>query len=541
MINIYSNIRKLVSLFCIFVSPCISAQQKQIDPPLMGWSSWNTYRIHIDESLIKKQADAMVDQGLKDAGYLFINVDDGFFGHRDQEGHLHTHPERFPNGMKVIADYIHAKGLKAGIYSDAGSNTCGSLWDADPNGLGVGLYGHERRDAELYFNQWGFDFIKIDYCGAGQQLDIEERKRYTEIVQAIRETADRPVSINICRWAYPGTWVKDLSRSWRISQDITPHWESVKSIIARNLYLSAFAGDGHYNDMDMLEIGRGLSPNEEEVHFGMWCMMSSPLLIGCDLTTIPEASLALLKNPELIALNQDPLGLQAYVVRREGDAFVLVKDIEEERGVKRAVAFYNPSEESCPVSVSLSALELSGKTRVRDLIQRKDEPVVSDELCYVIPPRSVKIISAEAESRLEPVRYEAETAFLPLYDDLGKRPRSIRFKADSTASGRMLVANIGGEAENTIIWDKVYSRNGGRYRMKIDCMITTAERSLTDHKLILTVNGVDQSVPLDTRITNKLQTVEAVIDLKSGYNTIQMGSPYTWAPDVDCFELVKTD
>ena len=254
MINIYSNIRKLVSLFCIFVSPCISAQQKQIDPPLMGWSSWNTYRIHIDESLIKKQADAMVDQGLKDAGYLFINVDDGFFGHRDQEGHLHTHPERFPNGMKVIADYIHAKGLKAGIYSDAGSNTCGSLWDADPNGLGVGLYGHERRDAELYFNQWGFDFIKIDYCGAGQQLDIEERKRYTEIVQAIRETANRPVSINICRWAYPGTWVKDLSRSWRISQDITPHWESVKSIIARNPYLSAFAGDGHYNDMDMLEI-----------------------------------------------------------------------------------------------------------------------------------------------------------------------------------------------------------------------------------------------------------------------------------------------
>ena len=157
------------------------AQINQLDPPVMGWSSWNTYRIHINEALIKKQADAMVSQGLKEAGYLYVNVDDGFFGWRDENGKLQTHPERFPNGLKCVADYIHSKGLKAGIYSDAGSNTCGSIWDKDPNGVGVGLYGHEKQDADLFFNEWGFDFIKIDYCGAGQSLALEEQKRYTEI------------------------------------------------------------------------------------------------------------------------------------------------------------------------------------------------------------------------------------------------------------------------------------------------------------------------------------------------------------------------
>ena len=220
------------------------------DPPIMGWSSWNTYRININGDLIKKQADAMVQAGLKDAGYSYVNVDDGFFGWRDEKGVLQPHPERFPNGLKEIADHIHSLGLKAGIYSDAGSNTCGSIWDKDKNGIGVGLYGYENQDATLYFKDWGFDFIKIDYCGAGQELNLEEEKRYTEIRQAIDKIGCNHVSINICRWAFPGTWAKKLARSWRISGDINPSWGSVKHIIGKNLYLSAYAGEGHSNDMD---------------------------------------------------------------------------------------------------------------------------------------------------------------------------------------------------------------------------------------------------------------------------------------------------
>ena len=252
------NAQYLFIIVLCYVAMTGKAQNNRFTPPIMGWSSWNTYRININEQLIKKQADAIIDRGLKTVGYRYINIDDGFFGWRDESGILHTHPKRFPNGLENIVKYIHDKGLKAGIYSDAGSNTCGSIWDNDPNGIGVGLYGHEKQDADLFFNKWGVDFIKIDYCGAGQELALDEQKRYTEIYRAFN--------------------------------DITPEWASIKHIINKNLYLSAYARNGHYNDMDMLEIGRGLKPEEEEVHFGMWCIMSSPLLIGCDLTTIPDKS-----------------------------------------------------------------------------------------------------------------------------------------------------------------------------------------------------------------------------------------------------------
>ena len=247
-----------------------SFAQKDIDRPIMGWSSWNTYHVNISEELIKQQADALIKHGLKEAGYNYINIDDGFFGYRDETGKMHPHPDRFPNGMKVVSDYIHSLGLRAGIYSDAGDNTCGSIYDNDANGVGSGLYGHEQQDMDLYIKEWNYDFIKIDYCG-GRELGLDEEKRYNAICQAIANTGRTDVSINICRWAFPGTWAKKLARSWRISPDIRPKWNSVKGIIEKNLYLSAYATGGHYNDMDMLEIGRGLKPNEEEVHFGMWC------------------------------------------------------------------------------------------------------------------------------------------------------------------------------------------------------------------------------------------------------------------------------
>lgn len=521
--------------------PNASAQPTVIEPPVMGWSSWNTYRIHINEELIKSQADAMVTRGLKDAGYLFINVDDGFFGHRDESGKLQTHPERFPNGLKCVADYIHSKGLKAGIYSDAGSNTCGSIWDKDPNGVGVGLYGHERQDADLFFNEWGFDFIKIDYCGAGQQLDLEEEKRYTEIRRAIDEVCKRNISINICRWAYPGTWAKQLARSWRISPDINPSWGSIKSIIGKNLYLSAYAGDGHYNDMDMLEIGRGLRPEEEEVHFGMWCIMSSPLLIGCDLTTIPEASLKLLKNKELIALNQDPLGLQAYVVQHENSGYVLVKDIVKKRGNVRAIALYNPSDTLCAFHVPFPTLELDGKVKVRDVVKQQSEGTKTDGLSYELPAHSVKILRLEAEQRLEPVHYEAEWAYLPQYNDLGKRSRGVAYVSHKDASGKMIVSNLGGEAENYAEWNEVYSAKGGKYKMNIAYLPTQKRgREILDRKLEVEVNGKKTVLEnLETDASKGMAVVTLPIELRAGNNVIRMCSPYTWTPDIDCFTLEK--
>lgn len=512
-----------------------------VEPPLMGWSSWNTYRVNINEALICKQADAMVEQGLQAAGYSYVNIDDGFFGYRDKEGLLHTHDQRFPNGIKPVADYIHSKGLKAGIYSDAGSNTCGSIWDNDRNGVGVGLYGFERQDADLYFNKWGFDFIKIDYCGA-LQLDLDERKRYTEIVEAIREVCPRNISVNICRWAYPGTWVKDLARSWRISPDISPKWESVRSIIYKNLYLSAYAGEGHYNDMDMLEIGRGLNPEEEEVHFGMWCIMSSPLLIGCDLTRIPEASLELLKNPELIALNQDPLGLQAYVVQHAGDGYVLVKDIEQKRGKVRAVALYNPSDKPCTFIVPCMDLELGGTVKVRDLIRRRNEKSVKLELIYEVSAHGVKILRVEGEQRLEPVRYEAEQAYLNVFDDLVKRERIVGYKPYDGASGGMVVSNLGGSRDNYAEWKEVYSERGGKYLMHIAYVPTgKKDREINDRILEVEINGNRVVVDNLKKDSETVATVTVPVDLKPGYNVVRMSSRLTWTPDIDCFTLERVN
>lgn len=531
------NMRNLFLTLAFGLCSGVFAQNTPVfESPIMGWSSWNTYRVHINDTLIIRQADAMVQKGLKEVGYSYVNVDDGFFGWRDEKGVMQTHPERFPNGLKGVADHIHSLGLKAGIYSDAGSNTCGSIWDKDMNGIGSGLYGHEFQDATLYFKEWGFDFIKIDYCGAGQELNLEEEKRYTEIRQAIDNLGCGHVSINICRWAFPGTWARNLARSWRISADIRPEWGSVKYIINKNLYLSAYAGEGHYNDMDMLEIGRGLKPEEEEVHFGMWCIMSSPLLIGCDLTTIPETSLKLLKNKELIALNQDPLGLQAYVVQHENEGYVLVKDIEQKRGNVRAVALYNPSDTICSFTVPMNILELGGKVKVRDLVKQQDLPEIKGGvLNRELPPHSVLILRMESEKRLEATVYEAEWAYLPCFNDLGKTPKSIVYAPLHEASGGMKVSYLGGRKENFAEWKEVYSEQGGEYEMTIRYV------PKADRKLEVCVNN-EKRILLDSLSadeTQKIASITVPVHLKAGNNKIRMGSSFCWAPDIDCFTLKK--
>ena len=526
--------KKLFALLLSLTGCVAMGQNRTFEPPIMGWSSWNTYRVNISDSLICRQADAMVSLGLKEKGYRFVNIDDGFFGYRDEDGMMHPHPVRFPNGMKAVADHIHSLGLKAGIYSDAGSNTCGSIWDHDTNGIGAGLYGHEIQDATLYFKDWGFDFMKIDYCGAGQELNLEEERRYTEIRQAIDECGCGHVSLNICRWAFPGTWAASLAQSWRISGDIAPNWNSVRHIIGKNLYLSAYARNGHYNDMDMLEVGRGLSQNEEEVHFGMWCMMSSPLLIGCDLTDIPEPSFRLLTNEDLIALNQDPLGRQAYVVQHDGATYILAKDIQHLHSTTRAVAFYNPEDSIHEMEIALHDLELGGKTEVRDLLKQRDLPPIEDGTLRILAmPRSVSIFRLRAEDRIEPTRYEAEWAYLPCFQDLGKTSKDITYAPCAEASGKMKLEYLGGRRENIASWDEVYSEYGGEYLMTVHYIPRPYS------KLEIKVNG-GPTVTLDKELQKdgkEPASATVRIRLHPGNNLVTMGNAYGWAPDIDCFTL----
>ncbi len=510
-----------------------SADGRKFLPPLMGWSSWNTYYVDISEDLIKKQTDAMVAHGLKDAGYTNINIDDGFFGYRDEQGNMTYNAERFPNGMRAVSDYIHSLGLKAGIYSEGGDNTCGSMYNQEATGIGAGFYGHDQQDANTYFKDWNYDFIKIDYCG-GKELGLDEQERYEAIVQAIRNTGRKDASINICRWAFPGVWAAKIARSWRISWDIRPNWESIKYIIGKNLYLSAFAGNGGYNDMDMLEIGRGMPQNEEEVHFGMWCIMSSPLLIGCDMTDIPEQSLALLKNEELIALNQDILGLQAYVVQRTDSTYTLVKDIEEKRGKIRAMAVYNSADTERTVTIPFNTLELAGKVKARDLVKHSDMGVFENEMTCTVPGRSILVCRMEAEERLEPQLYEAEWAYLPLFNDLGHNPYIIRHTPSAGCSGGMKVGFVGGKKENRVVWPEVYSEQGGEYEINISYCCDK------EKKLQISVNGKETVLEkLNSGNYNKPAVATIKATLKPGYNEISVGSDFAYAPDIDKLEIKK--
>ncbi|MBP5321300.1 MAG: glycoside hydrolase family 27 protein, partial [Kiritimatiellae bacterium] len=240
---------KRLSTLCLSLSlSALWMQAEPVETPTMGWSSWNTYRVNISDRLIMKQADLMVELGLDRCGYRYVNIDDGYFGGRDTNGRLKTHHDRFPKGLKEVVDHIHALGLKAGIYSDGGEDTCGCFWDKDILGSGVGFYGHDDQDARFFFKEHDFDFIKVDFCGGdgpqnAKHLTLDERERYT----AIRKAIDRVkpgVRLNVCRWNYPGTWVREVGSSWRIRGDITPTWGRVKAIILENLNLSAYAAPG---------------------------------------------------------------------------------------------------------------------------------------------------------------------------------------------------------------------------------------------------------------------------------------------------------
>jgi hypothetical protein len=354
----------------------------------MGWSSWNHFRIHIDEVLIRQQADAMVSSGMKDAGYRFINIDDGFFGGRDAKGNLFSYDLKFPTGMKSLADYIRAKGLKPGIYSEAGANTCGSIYDNDPRGVGVGLFGHEEQDLRLMLVDWGYDFIKVDWCG-GLRQKLSEQDQYTKISGIIRRLKPDAV-FNVCRWEYPGDWVKDIADSWRISGDIEPTFESVMHIVDLCEPLWKHSGPGGFNDMDMLQVGRGMSEEEDRTHFTMWCMMNSPLLAGNDLRSMTPAALKILTQPELIALNQDPLAYQARRLRDDGDAELWAKPLGSENGGDVAVALLNRGKQTATLSFKLSevGIEAQAGYAIRDVWKR--ETLASD---ITEPVRSVTVPS----------------------------------------------------------------------------------------------------------------------------------------------------
>ena len=418
--------------------------------PIMGWSSWNHFRINIDEVMIREQADAMAGNGMKEAGYRFINIDDGFFGGRDENGDLFSYDLRFPSGMKSLADYIRAKGLKPGIYSEAGSNTCGSIYDKDPRGVGVGLYGHEERDLKLMLIDWGYDFIKVDWCG-GLRQNLSEQEQYTKISEIVRRLKPGAV-YNVCRWEYPGDWVKNVADSWRISGDIEPTFESVMHIVDLCEPLWKHSGPGGFNDMDMLQVGRGMTETEDRTHFTMWCMMNSPLLAGNDLRSMTPATLAILTHPELIALNQDPLAYQARRLRDDGDTELWAKPLGKADSGDVAVTLLNRGKESATISFDLTevGIDTSYSYAIRDLWQRRNLDTASRQARRSFTVPSHGVVALRIKGR-------------PTSADIFARPRLLRWD-DATGSGKWNAshANWTGETWNNAHPDTaVFAKSGG--------------------------------------------------------------------------------
>ena len=513
---------------------CWLGAKAQVETPTMGWSSWNTFSVNISEDIIKGQADAMVEQGLKDVGYLYINIDDGFQYGRLANGKVRIHPQRFPHGLKVVSDYIHSKGLKAGIYSDAGDCTCGSISNGDTRNTNVGFYGYEQLDADYYFKELEFDFIKVDYCG-GNHAGLNEREQYTAIHDAIVATG-KDVRYNLCRWAYPGTWCHDISTSWRTTGDIYDGWPSVKGIIAENLYLSAYCYGGCYNDMDMLEVGRSMTEEEDKTHFGMWCIMSSPLLIGCNMATIKERPLALLKNTELIALNQDPLGLQAYVVQHIGDTYVLAKDILSLHGSTRAVALYNPSDREEQMCLSFSEVDLGGRVKVRDLFEHKDLGEMEGSLSVAVPAHGTRIYRLEAERRLERYIYEAETAFLHDYQEIYNNQSVVSaiYETPSSASGGASVGWLGGKRSNSIEWRDVW------VSQEADYIVRFSAASGESRPFSVVLNGEEKgNIAVMTNGWATFKDYEMTLHLPAGSSTIELYNADGWMPNIDCMTIER--
>lgn len=481
----------------------------------------------------------MVSKGLKDCGYQYINIDDGFQWDRDTKGNLQINPNRFPEGLSPVVDYIHGKGLLAGIYSDAGHSTCANYYGGEDKENDVGLLDHDDDDCKLFFNDLKFDFIKVDFCGGtswqnNEKLDLDPQKRYTEIAEAIKKTGCK-VNYNVCRWNFPGTWVCDIADSWRISQDINASWGSVADIIKQNLYLSAYCGNGHYNDMDMLEVGRGLTANEDRTHFGLWCIMSSPLLIGCDMTSMSDQTLELLTNKDLISLNQDPLGLQAYVAKNQDGVYTLVKDIETMNGLKRAVAVYNSSDIVRKVDLNFADLDLAGSVKVKDLIS-KEETEETGSMKVQLRSHSTNFYIVEAEQRLMRTLYEAETAWLSDYQELLNNQTAITavYEDKAICSGGEKVGWLGNKASNDLQWRNVYVAEDGDYEMTLTII------SGENRKVNISVNGGQpQTITCNSGSWDKTKDYKVTIHLNSGNNVVRLYNSSAWMPDIDCMHLAQ--
>ena len=399
------NLRKVgtISLFALALTGVAGkAQEKPTEPPRqpnglsltppMGWNSWNKFACNIREDLVRQAADEMVSSGLRDAGYKYVVIDDCWQTKRDAEGRIVADAEKFPSGIKALADYIHSKGLLFGIYSDAGTKTCGGR---------PGSRGHEYQDA-IQYATWGVDYLKYDWCNTGTQ---DAKASYLTMSDALRDSS-RPIVFSMCEWgtAKPWLWAQNVGNLWRTTGDIWDHWQGHKTyslgmmdIVDLQVGLSTFAGPGHWNDPDMLEVGNGGMTDEEyRTHFSLWAEMAAPLMAGNDLSKMSPATKAILTNSEVIAIDQDALGKAGDRVSKDGDFEVWSRPLADGG---RAVILLNRGETTHAVKVRWQDIGYPEalKLRVRDLWKHQTLPTQSRAYEASVPAHGAVMVKLSME------------------------------------------------------------------------------------------------------------------------------------------------
>jgi alpha-galactosidase len=400
----------------IFVSLLLTAQAaiygqfpELAKTPPMGWNSWNAFALEINSNIVKAVANSMVSKGLAAAGYQYIVIDDGWQISRDEKGKIIVDSTRFPEGIKYLADYVHSKGLKFGIYTCCGTKTCGGK---------PGSYGYETIDAKTYA-EWGVDYIKEDWCYTD---GLDTRTQYKIMSDAIRATG-RPMILSICEWGVssPWEWGNGISALWRTTSDIQDCFDCIRNwggmgwtqIIDKNADLAPWAGPGHWNDPDMLEVGNmTLTPVECRSHFAMWCMLAAPLIAGNNISTMNDTIKAILTAPEIIAIDQDPLGIQGTRIRNNEGLQVWQKPLTD-GSVAVALLNLTTSEAKMYVTLEEIGFKMDRACSVRDLWKQKDLAEITDTFRTRVEPHGIMVVKIKGE-RAGASELKFENTFLEL-------------------------------------------------------------------------------------------------------------------------------
>jgi alpha-galactosidase len=355
----------------------------------MGWNSWNHFHNKVDDATIRAQAEAMVSSGMRDAGYTYINIDDTWEGERDSSGIIHTN-DKFPD-MKALADFVHSKGLKIGIYSSPGPKTCAKY---------EGSYGHELQDAQTYA-AWGIDYLKYDLCGLRDQMKAagspEEAHKimvdaYVKMRDALRSTG-RPIVYSLCQYGNDAVWEWGTSvggNLWRTTGDINDHYARMEEIGFGQAGLARFAGPGHWNDPDMLEIGNGgMNSDEYRTHMSLWAILAAPLLAGNDLSTMTPETIGLLTNKDVIAVDQDRAGKQGDRFSAVGPVEIWVRSLADG---SKAVGIFNRHPSPMSATVDFKQLGFNRTVKARDLWLQKDLGKLDPTYTAKIPGHGVLLL-----------------------------------------------------------------------------------------------------------------------------------------------------